>query len=81
MEPTPAEPVDPLAVVDPEALLTDAQKEYLTNKRNELSIDATKWINWARTTFDVKMASKLSQKTFARAKAWTDNGGKEESNG
>lgn len=72
---------DPLAVVDPEALYTDAQKEYLTRKREEMKIDPNIWITWARKTFDVKMASKLPQKSFERARKWTDAGGKEESNG
>jgi hypothetical protein len=72
---------DPLDMTDPEALYTEAQKEYLTRKREEMKIDPNIWITWARKTFDVKMASKLSQKSFARAKAWTDAGGKEESNG
>jgi recombination protein RecT len=72
---------DPLAVTDPEAPYNAAQREYLESKRLGLSIDPTLWLNWAKKTFDVKMTSKLPQKTFERAKAWTDNGGKEATDG
>jgi recombination protein RecT len=68
---------DPLRVIEPEALLTQPQKDFLDNLRTRHNIDANVWIAWARKRFDVKMASKILQKHFADARAWCEAGGKE----
>ena len=68
---------DQLRVIEPESLLTPAQKDFLEAIRNDKGIDPNAWISWARKKFDVKMASKILQKHFADAKAWHLAGGKE----
>lgn len=76
-----ASDADPLAITDPEAPLTDNQRNYLESKRLELNVEPALWLNWAKKKFDVRMVSKMVQKHFAVAKAWTDNGGKEATDG
>ena len=78
---TKSTPDDPLAITNPEAPFTDAQRLHLENLRTQNGIEPSVWLNWAKTTFDIRMASKLTQKNFERAKAWTENSGKEATDG